>query len=151
MKICVCCGENKPLSEFHLTESGKLGFNNRCKKCRSNKAKEKYQKNIFHFMATLKKSFCKKRNIPFDLDKEYLESIWTGVCPIFGIELTTHSKKLNSQYALDKIEPSKGYVKGNVAFISARANRIKYDANVEELEAIIKYMKNHANNITDKQ
>ena len=33
----------------------------------------------------------------------------------------------------DRIEPSKGYTKDNVKIISTRANRIKSDANAEEV------------------
>ena len=38
----------------------------------------------------------------------------------------------------DKIK--KGYIKGNVAWISGRANRIKYDASIEELRQIVDWM-----------
>jgi len=34
-----------------------------------------------------------------------------------------------------------GYVKGNIKFISYKANRIKNDSTVEILENLIKYMK----------
>lgn len=41
---------------------------------------------------------------------------------------------------LDRLVPSKGYVKGNVRWISRRANRIKSDATIDELKKILKYM-----------
>ena len=41
---------------------------------------------------------------------------------------------------LDRFDPHKGYVKGNVAWISGRANRIKYDASLEELKQIVNWM-----------
>lgn len=37
---------------------------------------------------------------------------------------------------LDRIVPDKGYVRENVWVISGRANRIKNDATIEELELI---------------
>jgi hypothetical protein len=42
---------------------------------------------------------------------------------------------------IDKIDPKKGYVKGNVWIISFRANRIKYDASLEELALITKNLR----------
>lgn len=40
---------------------------------------------------------------------------------------------------LDRIVPSRGYVVGNVAVISMRANRLKSDASVAELQALVSY------------
>jgi hypothetical protein len=41
---------------------------------------------------------------------------------------------------LDKIDPSKGYVKGNVNVISQRASRLKSDGTAAEHRAIADYM-----------
>jgi hypothetical protein len=46
-----------------------------------------------------------------------------------------------NQAHLDRINPEKGYVIGNVNWISGRANRIKYNATIYELESILSYMK----------
>ena len=43
---------------------------------------------------------------------------------------------------LDKIKPELGYVEGNVAWISSRANRIKYNATKEEIIALAEWIKN---------
>ena len=45
--------------------------------------------------------------------------------------------------SLDCIIPELGYVPGNVAVISRRANTIKNDATIEELELVLAYMKRH--------
>lgn len=63
-------------------------------------------------------------------------------CPILGLPLYvmkgTKGGGPNSP-SLDKIEPSRGYVPGNVIVISNRANRLKSDASVEELRAIASF------------
>lgn len=41
---------------------------------------------------------------------------------------------------LDRIIPELGYIKGNVQWISGRANRIKYDASLDELRAIVAWL-----------
>jgi len=43
--------------------------------------------------------------------------------------------------SLDRINNLLGYVKGNVHVISMKANRIKTDATVEELEQVVSYLK----------
>ena len=58
-------------------------------------------------------------------------------CPLLGIPLVVgagRGKNGPSSPSLDRIEPSKGYVKGNVWVISDRANSIKRDALYEEFE-----------------
>ena len=41
---------------------------------------------------------------------------------------------------MDKIIPSLGYVKGNVQIISNRANFMKNDATIENIQALLAYM-----------
>ncbi len=70
--------------------------------------------------------------VPCDIDGKYLMSITKDRCPVFGFEFnwSGNRKALPSSPTLDKIIPSKGYVRGNVAVISNKANTIKsaYDA-----------------------
>lgn len=51
------------------------------------------------------------------------------VCPVLHIPMTSPS--------LDRIDSSRGYVKGNVRVISKRANQLKNNATVEEMKLIL--------------
>jgi hypothetical protein len=76
---------------------------------------------------------CTKNGIPFDLDVEYLVSIYPkdGKCPVFGTPLII-GDKINCP-SIDRIIPSKGYKKGNVRIISNTANTLKSNATLEQL------------------
>jgi hypothetical protein len=140
MKICSICGEEKGFDAFHKNKQNSHGYDNRCKPCRKDIAAKRYRDNWFHQTVILKKSYCSKHSIPFDLDSEYLESIYTDACPVFNIPFVSNDKTSSASPALDRVDPSKGYVKGNVKYISSRANRIKYDASIEEVKLILQYM-----------
>jgi hypothetical protein len=60
------------------------------------------------------------------------------VCPVLGIPLMYAGTigGADNAMALDRIDPSKGYVPGNIVMVSQRANRIKNDATPEELRKI---------------
>jgi len=97
------------------------------------------------FKATLPsyKHRAKKKSMPFNLDEDYLEAIWTGVCPVFGTKLdlpysANHVKGSHSKHqpSLDRIIPAHGYAKGNVIWISNRANLIKSDAASADILAV---------------
>lgn len=51
------------------------------------------------------------------------------LCPVFKTPMVSPS--------LDRIDSSKGYVKGNVRVISKRANQLKSNATVEEMEMVL--------------
>lgn len=77
-----------------------------------------------------------------------LMALSTKVCPVLGFPLIDGSHLIGNDRPdnlaeLDRLIPAKGYIKGNVRWISRRANRIKSDASVEELEKIIAYMKDN--------
>lgn len=61
-------------------------------------------------------------------------------CSILGIKIKENnvSSPLDSSPSLDRINPKKGYLAGNVRIISNRANRIKSDAFIDELRLILK-------------
>lgn len=56
-------------------------------------------------------------------------------CPLLGIELVfdIRNRVLPNYYSIDRIDSSKGYVKGNVQIISLLANTMKNNATQEEL------------------
>lgn len=85
---------------------------------------------------------AKKAGLPCTITVD--DIIWPTHCPIFGSELVYIKGSENfrrSSVTLDRRTNELGYVPGNVFAISHRANRIKSDATIAELEAILAYMK----------
>ena len=75
----------------------------------------------------------------FSLNFEDLE--WPEVCPVLGIELDYFALKASeNSVSFDRIDPTKGYEKGNVAVMSWRANRIKNDGTAEEHRKIASFI-----------
>ena len=93
-------------------------------------------KNPERHMLHVTKGRAKKRGIPFNLTIE--DIVIPKRCPILGLVLVCGRGRGRSDNSpsIDKIIPSKGYVKGNVWVISWRANRIKYDATPDELMTV---------------
>lgn len=90
---------------------------------------------------------AKARGLPFALSLEWLNAAWPvdGCCPVIRhIRLTWGSG--NSKRAcpsIDRIHPELGYVPSNCRIISNRANTLKNNASVEEMEAILADLKEH--------
>ena len=85
---------------------------------------------------------AKRNNIPFSIDME--DVIVPLICPVFGITLMRGSgKQVAESPTLDRVEASLGYVKGNVRVISWKANRLKSDASLEDLESLVIYLREH--------
>lgn len=144
MKLCKGCNQLKSLDNFKYAVTNKDKKTNTCKTCIAKYNRDRYRSDPFVQYIRGKRSESKKKNIPFDLDIDYLKNIWTGVCPIFNIPVSIGQefpKNYQTSAHLDRLIPSKGYVKGNVNFISGRANVIKHDASVEELAQIIDWLK----------
>lgn len=86
------------------------------------------------------KARAKKDNLPFDLILD--DIVIPDTCPILGLLLTKNSNKCQpNSPSLDKIEPLKGYVKGNIQVISHKANTMKSNASIEEIEKLLNYLK----------
>ncbi len=84
---------------------------------------------------------ARKMGLEFNLSIE--DTQVPAVCPVLGIPLVIGNKKGWSPTCptLDRIDNSKGYVKGNVCVISWRANSLKGDATLDEVERIADYIR----------
>jgi hypothetical protein len=64
-------------------------------------------------------------------------------CPLLEIELcrsATNATKANAP-SLDRLDPVRGYVKGNVWVISLKANTMKNNGTLEELELLVRNLR----------
>lgn len=199
-KVCSCCGQEKPLSEFTKDKRSKDGHFRECRDCKNQKMRERYARikddpeyqrkkklaskkykekhreeirikameynnrpEVVERKANwyqnkeanksldekLKETLARVKNraklkaVPFDLTLDDLKKLYTPTCPILNIELNWYNPKneggrAEDTPALDRIDPKKGYVRGNVAFISTLANMMKSSATRKQLEVFCK-------------
>jgi hypothetical protein len=146
---CTHCGVEKPQVEFY--DDSHLW----CRQCR-NADSRRYR--ILHQseIAALNKRWridhapqllwrnararASKRGLPFDLEPS--DIFIPEHCPVLGIRLRPCSGRMHPANAtIDRVVPALGYVKGNIAVISWRANCLKRDARVDELEHVAAWMR----------
>jgi hypothetical protein len=143
MKKCRCCGLEKPLSEFYKKGTGRTA---RCILCTKERVRSeeyrayqrRYQKentSTEQAMLNRSKSRAKKRGFEHNITLDDISI--PDKCPLLGIQLIKGTDSVQDcSPTLDRIDSSKGYIKGNVWVISYKANTIKNNATPEELLTI---------------
>ena len=141
-KVCAECGVFEEYTEFSTHEvSGRHYLQSSCR-VSSNLRMEKHKdENPIKARFWNIKSRATNLGLPFNLTMEDLTI--PIYCPILGLKLeeTRGKKRTDNTWSIDRIIPEKGYVKGNVVIVSWRANRLKNNATLEELEKIYKFYK----------
>ena len=141
----------KPCRKGHISQ--KYVSNMGCVECRNIKnkslenrkiSKEKYEelgKKFVKAMWWRAKKRSDKNKIDFDIEIDDIQI--PIVCPVFDFRFEVGNGKGPSDKSpsLDRIDNTKGYIKGNIQVISFKANRIKNDCNIEDLEKILCFMK----------
>ena len=150
--LCLCeCGTKKEISVGDL----RSGNTNSCgcllKETRSKNGRARATHGETHreggkhggtlrwnlWRAALERS--RKSNLPFDL--KLVDVVVPPYCPVLGIPIfKVGGRQSDNSPSLDKLIPELGYVKGNVYVISFRANKLKGDATLEEMKAVVRYM-----------
>ena len=101
---------------------------------------QEYRRTHYNYRLWYKaKARAKKYGLPFTITKE--DIVIPEYCPVFGMRLTYSEGPMSESTAtLDRIIPDLGYVKGNIAVISWKANEIKFNHTFDELQKIVQWM-----------
>lgn len=148
IKQCSTCSEYKFLFQFGKDRSRLDGRKQQCKACQNAATVARVTKNpkrtLLKAMLRNAKQRSKELGLPCDIDFDHLQELYVDNCPIFNIALKWESRigtgVTNKAYpnspSLDRIDPERGYVKGNVWIISHKANAIKNNATHEQLRLV---------------
>lgn len=84
---------------------------------------------------------AKKRGLEFSITQKDFDI--PEVCPVLGIPLQISDGKLShGSPSLDRINNDKGYIPGNVAIISQKANWLKSNGTLDQLKQLVRYLEN---------
>ncbi len=174
LKICPKCDTEKTNDLFSSSKKTTDGYKSWCKDCEKIAKKDWVSKNLEHLRdyerkrrlanpekyrekdrarrsrnyinhaLTKAKGRAKKMNIEFSLTLGNIPPLPTH-CPALGVKLETGViGNCHNAPSLDRINSAAGYTPDNVAWISWRANRIKSDATIADLENIIQWLRKMA-------
>lgn len=106
-------------------------------------AMRKYRRNNREkIMFSQVKKRAKEQGIIVEIEEK--DIIIPELCPVLNIQLYNgHKKMIDNSPSIDRIDNSQGYIKNNIRVISWRANAIKGDATLSELEKVRDYMYNN--------
>lgn len=136
---CVCsCGKECEYSTRHLNRKNNNVRSCGCKQHKSGKESvhfkgyEGISSNFFinHVKKSANRYIKKGRFLEFNIDEKYLWEIYVKQnkkCAYTGIDLHLPETASDKQYnaSVDRIDSSKGYIKGNVQFVHKHINIMK--------------------------
>jgi hypothetical protein len=111
-----------------------------CMVCRASKHMlRRHQRPLEQLLYKSAKARAKREGIPFSITIEDIKV--PAICPILEIPIIRGTgRQTHNSPSLDKIDPSLGYVPGNVAVISFRANALKDNMSAKIAERIMNYI-----------
>lgn len=128
---CTKCKQMLPLSSFTKHKDCKLGVNCVCKVCRKPLSKVQWAKwDLKKKILNRAKYRAIKRGLDFNID--ITDIIIPEICPILGTPIEVPS--------IDRIDPAKGYVKGNVMICSNRGNVLKNNGSLDEFRRVVTFL-----------
>lgn len=100
-------------------------------------AQRHYKLELSPHILSVCKTHAVRRNIPVEITFEDILDVWRrqgGFCKYSGVPLTykPHQRASGENTAsIDRIDSTKGYVKGNIQFVHKRINSMKNDMSEE--------------------
>lgn len=131
--------------EYHATHKDEPAYKARRKKGKAEAKKDRGRKHDRQ-MKSAARFRAKKNGVPYKLQGIKIEL--PTHCPALGIELDYSKGGTGSSPSLDRIIPSLGYVLGNIAVISKRANTLKSDCiDPTELRKVANWLEQVVNSV----
>lgn len=130
MWCCKECYDNKPnISDNNFRKS----YDNDFKELIYKQKRESRIRNFTHAMYIAARNRAKRKGIEFNIDETDITI--PEICPLLEIPIEYGTKSnYDRSPSLDRIDNTKGYIKGNVWVISQKANAMKNSATFEELK-----------------
>lgn len=112
-----------------------------CKVCRRAKSSAAYATRDYRrIIYDRAKSRATKRGLSFTIAVEDISI--PERCPVLGVPLKrARGRMTDCSPSIDRIDSTRGYEPGNVIVMSNRANRIKSDATLSEIEALAVWLR----------
>lgn len=137
---CIYCGCTDP---NNFTKGNK----SICKNCLAEKQRNEYtiQDRLFERSAKSARS----RGIEYNLDEDYIDELLekqNNRCYYTGIEFDNNFEDKFTYPTVDRIDSSKGYVKGNVCICTWYANIMKSDMTIDQFKDLITKIYNNKEN-----
>jgi hypothetical protein len=133
--VCKRCGLGKVAQRIRKREDGTSYKTFYCAPCSTSGTRKYREMNAAKRLWSSAKSRAAQIGVDFNLEPE--DIVVPALCPIFRIPLShTYNRRHDGTPSIDRINPRRGYVRGNIVVISWRANRLKNNATTEELRAL---------------
>lgn len=159
-KLCTKCGETKELEAYNKDKTKSDNLYPSCRDCVNQQKKgyrapnhlvnnrryerttrrDQYRADPKKYLWAVAKSRAKKFGVEFTIKPS--DIVLYTTCPVTGEELDCITNNIRTGMSLDRIDNSRGYIPGNVAIISRRANLRKSDLTIGEVKNLLKYMEN---------
>jgi hypothetical protein len=149
-KECRACATILSIDRFYVkgtkSQTNIDGYENKCIECHKAVWRKKAEDPEARKRWLLERirAKCKTGNIPFNLTINDLDI--PDTCPVFGMPLKfgisrgqSYRGPAEDSPSVDRIDPDKGYTKGNIVIVSWRANRMKMNASLNELQTLASF------------
>jgi hypothetical protein len=166
-KMCTKCGKLLAWDDFGDRRGSSSGKNSQCKLCDANRGTS-YRKSVSldkskidassmnpndylssipkmvnPLNKTIQATKIRARKLKIDHNIGYEDFVpLPTICPLLQIPLFYSSNTITDNTpSIDRIDSTKGYTKDNVWIVSNKANRIKSNATIDDLELLVKNLK----------
>lgn len=170
-KVCHNCTRELPLEAFNKDSKRPDGRRSRCRECDAAYFQQKYKDPAWRELhgkrskdrrTRLKdvdparlwaydavanaKMRAKRSGLPCTISMQDVMDVVATTCPLLGLPIIYATGKIHDNSpTLDRKICAKGYTKDNIAVVSHRANRLKSDSTIEELQLLLNNLVQYLN------